>query len=414
MGYGNLGDAATQDVAIANIRKRLPGAQLIGFSFVPSDTTRRHGILCYPIRWWFPESEMTGDQAAEPKRAKRTLKSSLKSIPLVYNCAKPILDFVREALFWMRSYKTVRGLDLLIISGGGQLSDLWRGPWSHPYAIFKFCLLTKIAGKKLYILNVGAGPLEHRLSRMFAKCAVQLADYRSFRDDESEKLLRSLGVKVKTHVYPDLAYALEVEEPLKNVRRVSMPVVGINPIGFCDPRNWPRKDNAVYQEYLRKIARFSVWLMEHGYKLRVFTNDASLDKYAIEDLKSQLRSRLASDLFGEIFWSASENVKDLLHEMSEFDFVVTSKYHGIVFSHVLGKPVISLSYGRKMDCAMQAMGQGPFNASVERFDVDWLIQAFRSLVDSSESIKRESGAAVKAYAAQLSQQFDCLFLPNGS
>jgi polysaccharide pyruvyl transferase WcaK-like protein len=35
--------------------------------------------------------------------------------------------------------------------------------------------------------------------------------------------------------------------------------------------------------------------------------------------------------------------------MLEFDFVVTSKYHGIVFSHVLGEPVILSSYRRKMD-----------------------------------------------------------------
>ena len=64
MGYGNLGDAASQDVAIANIRKRLPEAQLIGFSFVPADTTARHGIPCYPIRWWYPSSANTETPAA--------------------------------------------------------------------------------------------------------------------------------------------------------------------------------------------------------------------------------------------------------------------------------------------------------------------------------------------------------------
>jgi polysaccharide pyruvyl transferase WcaK-like protein len=264
-------------------------------------------------------------------------------------------------------------------------------------------------------LNVGAGPLDHRLSKLFAKYAVQLADYRSFRDNESQKLVRSLGVKAKTLVYPDLAYGLEVAE-LQNSspRSSSMPVVGINPIGFCDPRNWPRKDGAVYHDYLEKITRFSVWLLQQGYKLRMFTTEVSLDKHAMEDLKTQLRARLAPELFNRIFWGASENVRDVLHEMSEFDFVVTSKYHGIVFSHVLRKPVISLSYGRKMDFAMQAAGQGRFNANIERFDLDWFIKAFRSLADDREIIKRESAAAVNAYAAKLSEQFDSLFLPDRS
>jgi hypothetical protein len=49
MGYGNLGDAATQDVVIANIRKRIPNAELVGFSLIPSDTLQRHGIPSYPI-----------------------------------------------------------------------------------------------------------------------------------------------------------------------------------------------------------------------------------------------------------------------------------------------------------------------------------------------------------------------------
>src|ERR1700740_3156817 len=91
MGYGNLGDAATQDVAIANIRKRLPDAQLIGFSLVPSDTTMRHGIPCYPIGWWHPESAKKGVSSADSNKTKSGLKAILKGIPLVSRLVKPLL-----------------------------------------------------------------------------------------------------------------------------------------------------------------------------------------------------------------------------------------------------------------------------------------------------------------------------------
>ena len=344
------------------------------------------------------------------------LKSSLKSQPFFYVWAKPIADFAREALFWVRSYRTLRSLDLLIISGGGQLDDLWHGPWSHPYTLFKFSLLAKLARKKLYFLNVGAGRLEHPLSRFFARWAVRLADYRSFRDHDSQELVRSLGVKAETYVYPDHAYALEVEDYLKSTPcGSSMLVVGLNPTGFCDPRFWPRKDDSVYQEYLEKITRFAVWLLEQGYNLRVFTTDTSGDRYAIEDLKARLRAQLSSpELVSQVFRGASQNVSDVLREMSEFDFVVASKFHPIIFSHLLRKPVISLSYHRKMDFAMRAVGQGHFCADIERFDVDWLIKAFRLLVTESASIKSAYAAAVEARAARLSQQFDSLFLPDKS
>jgi polysaccharide pyruvyl transferase WcaK-like protein len=414
MGYGNLGDAAIQDAVIANIQKRLPNTRIVGFSFVPDDTVQRHGIPTYPIQWWYPTLTVTESQPADKPTFKSTLKSALKNIPLIYPLAKRFLNLLREAAFWLRSYWVLRTLDLLIISGGGQLSELWGGPWSHPYKIFQFSLLTKAARKKLYFLNVGAGPLKHPLSRFFIKCALRSADYRSFRDADSEELIRSLGVKAKTHVYPDPAYALEVEERLeKTPPSGSMPTVGLNPFGFCDPRIWPRKDASLYHEYLEKITYFSQWLLDQGYTLRLFTTEMSVDRYAIEDLKARLLSRLVSpDVVSQVFPTPAESVKDLLHQMSQFDYIVTPKFHGIVFSHLLRKPVIALSYGRKMDVAMRAVGQERFCADVERFDVLWLERAFLALVAESASIRLRSGAEVETRAAKLSQQFDGLFLPN--
>lgn len=414
MGYGNLGDAATQEAVIANIKKRLPNARLIAFSLVPEDTTKRHGIPCFPILRWAPSLEQVGNQGDRPadKRfLKSRLKSALKNSRIFYAWAKPALESVREVLFWMRSYRAVRSLDLLIISGGGQLSELWHGPWSHPYTIFKFSLLSKLAGKKLYILNVGAGPLKHSLSRFFVKCVVELADYRSFRDQESEDLIRSVGVKSETHVYPDSAYALEVGDHLRSTDRSnSKPTVGLNLIPYCDPRVWPRKDAAVYDEYLAKLTRFSARLLELGYDLRVFTTEMSLDQPAMEDLKTRLLSKFSPQLVNRVFPPASWGVQDVLEQMSEFDFIVTSKFHGIIFSHLLRKPVIALSYHRKMDVVMQAVGQARYCASIERFDVDWLTEAFESLVHASSSIKLASAEAAEARAAALSEQFDGLFL----
>jgi polysaccharide pyruvyl transferase WcaK-like protein len=411
MGYGNLGDAAVQESVIANIKKRLPGARLVGFSLIPDDTIARHGIPCHPILRWHPRLQESGEPVHGHALAETSLKSKLKNTRLVYVWAKPALEFVREMKFWMRSYRALRGLDLLIISGGGQLSESWRGPWSHPFTIFKFCVLAKLARKRLYFLDVGAGPLKHPLSRFFAKCAVQLADYRSFRDEESQTLVRGLGVTCETHVYPDPAYALEVGDLLVARRTNELPIVGLNPIGFCDPRVWYHKDAATYQAYLEKLAQFSIWLLDHGYDLRVFTNEISVDLQAIEDLRARLLPRLPPDMLSRVFPSPSKGVDDVLQQMSGFDFVVTSKFHGIIFSHLLRRPVLALSYHDKMDVAMREVGQDRFCADIERFDVDWLISAFRGLVDGSAGIQHATAAAVKARAARLSEQFDSLFRP---
>lgn len=413
MGYGNLGDAATQDVVIENIRKRIPNVRLVAFSQVPDDTVRRHGVPCYPISWSNPPLANNENSEVSKVSHQSTLKSALKQTPFIYRWTKRFVDLLREARSWVRSYRILRDLDVLIISGGGQLTDLY-GPWSHAYSIFKFSLLTKIAGKRLFFLSVGAGPLKHSVSRFFANWAVRLADYRSFRDNDSQELMQSLGVTAETHVVPDAVYGLDVTHLSRRASpHPSMPVVGINPMGFCDPRVWPRKDSVAYQEYLDKIVRFSIWLLKSGYDLRIFSTDMITDRFAIEDLKSQLSSTFSTERLAEIFPRTGETVSNVLRDMSDFDYVVTSKFHGIIFSQVLGKPVISLSYGKKMDSAMQVVGQGRFNAKIEGFDLDWLIRGFRSLVDDSDNIRRESGTAVHAYAMKVSQQFDKLFLTGG-
>lgn len=415
MGYGNLGDAAVQESVIANIRKRLPNTQFVGFSLIPGDTTKRHGIPAYPILRWYPRLEPAGTQATDRETVKSTLKSVLKRAPRLYALAKLPLEAVREVVFWARSYRALRTLDLLIISGGGQLGELWRGPWSHPYTILKFSLLAKLARRKLYFLNVGAGPLRHPLSRVFVRWAVGCADYLSFRDDDSADLIRSLGVKSKIHVYPDPAYALDVGNHARSVpRNSSTPVVGLNPIGFCDSRIWPRKNDLAYHEYLRKITQFSVWLLMQGYDLRVFTTDPSVDGLAIDDLRAQLSLRLTPEMLNRAFGPPAWGVDDVLQVMSACDFIVTPKFHGIIFSQLLGKPVIALSYHRKMDVAMREVDQGRFCADIERFDSDWLTAAFLALTDESSGIRMAQETAVGARVATLTRQFDNLFLNDAS
>ena len=419
MGGGNLGDAAIQDSVIANIRSRLPAAGIVGFSFVPADTVKRHGIPCYPITRHSGKSEHAGGHSVV---VESTLRRALKDLPALRALARPVAEVVREALFLARTYRVLRSLDLLIMSGGGQLCELWGGPWAHLCNLFKFSVLARLAGKRLYFLNVGAEPLEHWLSRFFAGFAVRLADYVSFRDDYSRTLVRSLGVKAKAHVSADPAYALDVTNYLAAAPgESSKPTVGINPIGYCDPRIWPHKDQSVYEAYLEKLATFSLWLLEQGYCLKMFTTSAAVDKYAVADLKRQLLERVPSgESIGGPFESSGDRVKEavcgsvteVLKEMAACNFIVTSKYHGVVFSHMLRKPVIALGYQKKIDVAMQAVGQEQFCTSIETFETEWIIRAFRSLIQSREAIKSREAAAVAAYADTLRNQFDELFSPG--
>src|SRR5215471_14220530 len=228
MGYGNLGDAATQEALIANIKKRLPDADIVGFSLNPNDTMMRHDIVSYPITFWHPGLDKSREPSTDDAKAQSQLKPNLKKIPIISKVAKGALHFLREVAHLYKSFSILRSLDSLIIAGGGQLAELWRGPWSHPYNVFKFSMLTKLANRQLFFINVGAGPLDSFLGRFFVKCSIHLADYVSFRDVPSQTLVYQLNVKRQTHVYPDSAYALDLAEyEDRELTKRSRPLVGI-------------------------------------------------------------------------------------------------------------------------------------------------------------------------------------------
>ncbi len=414
MGYGNLGDAATQEALIANIKTRLPDANIVGFSLNPDDTKKRHNILCYSITHWHPGLNKTRQAGTDGRNSRSRLKSILKKIPVFSAMALCARNLLWELAHLGRSFKVLRSLDSLIIAGGGQLCELWRGPWSHPYNVFKFSVLTKLANRKLLFLNVGAGPLNSSLSRTFVRWSVRLADYVSFRDVESQTLVHGLGVQRQTHVFPDSAYALDISEyEIGNAVRVSRPLVGLNPIGFCDPRIWPRKDVCTYSRYLDNLAAFSLWLLSQDYRLRIFSGEVSVDVYALEDLKNRLLLKnLPPAGINEVCVPPSENVRDLMAVMSECDFVVTSKFHGVVFSHLLAKPVIALSYHKKIDDLMRTVGHSQYCMNIESFDDEGLKAAFIALVEDAQDLKSKFRRTTGSYATALKAQFDELFLPK--
>lgn len=452
MGWGNMGDAAVQDSFIINIRKRLPEARFIGFSLYPEDTRRRHNIVSYPIRWWYPEWKAGEHPSSNASEGKSRLRSRLRRWRTLYALAKTIHDSGRELAHLMRSYKVLKSLDLLIISGGGQLSEL-HGDLT--YNVFKFCALAKLGNKAVYVVGVGAELLKKPWNKFFTRWTIRLSDHASFRSNESQAVVRRLGAKKQTYVCPDPAYALNVpeyvisktsrefgrSEALELLRGLGVEAenhielcpfrsdreqeehtaalsgsttakVGLNPMGFCDPRRWPRKDSKAYAEYLDKLAELSVWLLTHGYGLEIFTSDILTDLFAIEDLKKRLLHRAEAALVSQVVFRPLPVLKDLLVQMSTFDFVITSKFHGVIFSHLLMKPVIALSYSAKIDHLMRAVGHDRYCLKIEQFDVETLIGVFKSLVDEKDRLRALFAEISAEYAERVRAHFDDLFGPE--
>lgn len=414
-GGGNLGDEGTQAAVIQNIRRRWPTASIVGLTMNPEDTQRRHGIPAYPIRrrtWsmgFRPES-----RTPLQTRAQRLFGAHRVAFAFVRAAYAAIVrlpsSIVQELAFLIRSIRIVRSLDLLVVNGGGQLTE-WGGPWTFTYTVFKWVQMARLARVRCIFVNIGAGPLTRPLSKWFARRALTLATYASFRDERSRALARAIGFTRESQVFPDTVYSLDVESTRSNSGRRPGPglVVGVAPMPYRDPRAFPdhNKDQATYDQYIATMAGFTTWLTERGCRVVLFGSDIGVDPLAIDDLETAVR-RLGAPA-AAIARVRTRSVEELLTHMAAMDCVVTCRFHGVVFAHLLNKPVIAVSHHPKVATLMTDIGLSKFCVDIDRCDVPSLTSRFVALAEDREEIARRMTDVRATYRQQLAVQFDELF-----
>jgi polysaccharide pyruvyl transferase WcaK-like protein len=98
--------------------------------------------------------------------------------------------------------------------------------------------------------------------------------------------------------------------------------------------------------------------------------------------------------------------------MAGFDYVITSKFHGVVFSHLLAKPVVAISYHVKIDDLMRNVGDSQYCLNIESFDSASLRRAFTELAENSSAMSMKCSQVATIRADSLNRQFDDLFVPK--
>jgi polysaccharide pyruvyl transferase WcaK-like protein len=411
VGGGNLGDEATLETIASNIKQRWPIAEIVAFSMNPDDTEARHGIKSYPLRrkrWGI---------GYRPVETKATFKEDMKALARKHKAIFYLLAMVRlpseafrELSFLVSSRRKVKSLDLLIVSGGGQLTGR-DGPWGFPYTILKWIVLARSAGVRCIFLNVGAGPLSHPLAKFFARRALFSAEYVSLRDNKSQALVREIGFTGESRVFPDSVYSLESAATNANPpEQGSRPIVGFAPMPYPDQGGAPtERDQILYNAFIVKLAGFGSWLASQSYALTLFGTDIGVDPQAIKDLQKTLQDQevICSPQYGINY--PVESVRDLLATMSGLDYVVTCRFHGVVFAHLLNKPVLAIAHHPKVAELMSDLELSAYCVDIRDFDPNLLAERFALMVARTEEIKARMAARLTGNRQLLRRQFDELF-----
>jgi polysaccharide pyruvyl transferase WcaK-like protein len=429
-GGGNLGDDGTMEAVIQNIKSRWPDADLCGFSMNPDDTQARHGIAAYPIR---SRTWSLGGHTPAPVSGPASLKDRLKILahkyPFVFR-ALSVMNTVfrrvpgtiwKEIVFLARAFRIVRSFDLFVITGGGQFLDSsggpWKfvgGPWLFPFTIYKWLVLAKLANVRRIVLNSGAGPLVHPLTRLLVRQSISLADYVSFRDEHSRVLAQQIGFHGYIPVLPDSVYALSLPTlPAKSPGTGNRLVVGMSPMAYGDPRLSPEHDPAIYNSYIQNFASFAGRLMDHHHYIKLFCSDLGIDPPAADDVEKILKGRTNGQKTSAGQYLARVDHKttsDLLRNMSSMDYVVTCRFHGIVFAHLLNIPVLAISHHPKMTGLMSELGLTKYCIDIRSLDAARLTDIFMAMMEDRCEIKGRMADRLSSYKKRLSAQFDQLFL----
>ena len=440
-GFGNMGDAALVDAAIAGFKRHIPDVELCGICQHPENAELMHAIPMHSIYRIYPrlakpakpngqpgsgqgsgqqDSNQSSQQAGShnkpnkpgspPPSLKNKIKQVLKANPATHQSAKlartgfrKLEQMLAELKFMVGIYKTVKNLDLIAMPGSGQLNEEWGGPWRYPYSLFRWCLIARLAGCKIAFLSVGAGTVESAWGRFFCRSALRLAQYKSFRDENTRQVVEGLGVYDGV-VVPDLAFslALNEEQPQAELER-SKPVVGINAISYCDPRSWYEKDQRRYDEYIAKLAGFCGWLIESGYRIHFVPNEIRMDNWVIDDVLASMGRPQQGD--EDLVRPETLSYRDVYQNLSQCDYVIASRFHGLLFSFLSCTPIITLAFHFKLSALAKALGQQEYTLDIGQFQQAQLQQCFERLVHNADSVKATIADRVAPYPQRVDAQF---------
>jgi polysaccharide pyruvyl transferase WcaK-like protein len=388
-GRTNFGNESTLRAILDSLRRLAPDAEFNCICTGPETAAAAYHIGAVPSR----------NYVVKPWALRN---------PLARLARKIVVGIPSEVYRWLESVKTLWGTDALIVPGTGLLTDSHTFFHWGPYDMFRWSIAAKLCGCKLLFVSVGAGPFHTRLGRFFIKTALSLADFRSYRDQSTQQALEGIGFPAgNDRVYPDLAFSLsETLVPRGGgTRRL---VVGLGLMEYAGKYSVERHTSAVHREYLETLVEFVRWLLANEYNVRLLIGDL-VDTPVTEEFKMLLKERSVTYDEGRIIDEPVASVEDLLAQIAATDFVVATRFHNVLLSLLLNRPVIAISFHHKCSSLMSQMGMAEYCQDINGLEVDRLIDQFRQLQQNAGTVKRLIQEKAATCRDALDEQYGMIF-----
>ena len=381
----NLGDTAIQTAVMSALRARRPNVEFVGVCTDPADAVRTFGLTALHVSGF--------GHAIDP--------SSLDLVtgdrgPDLWERAPLPLRLIAAAV---RIDRHMRGMDMLLVSGSGQIDDFWGGPWEQPFRLLAWASAARRQGKPVAFFGVGVDQLLTWLGTRLATAALSRAQLRVLRDPGSLHALRQTGFAAECDVCPDPAFHLADTGGVA-VPRAEAAFAVVSPIA----RNaWPGNLATSYERYLTALAAAADHLQQCGLEVRFVCSQTRMDPPIVPLIQNAMRGNAAATRT-----ITPTSVDHYLREVRGADIVVASRLHALILALVVGTPVVAVSYARKVAQQMADAGLSNFCLELDTLHHDALLGRVTMVLGHQDEIRSQVAATSARLRGELDVRFDRL------
>ncbi len=342
-GFNNIGDESILRTVIDNLREKLGEVDITVLSQNPAQTAEKYDV-----------------------RAAQRM-----SIPEIF--------------------KAVCRCNLLLSGGGSLLQDATS---AHSILYYLFILrLAQLMGKKTFIYSQGIGPITSQRNRRLTASVLRRTSGIVVRDSKSRDLLLEIGVPgALIHVTADPVIRVKKADTalgMDILRREGCPRrEGRLTVGWAVKSRRP--DPAFYAE-IEKCIR---WLKEE-----YDADSVLIPFFHSEDLS--VCETIAQKLDGQAGCLRRKYLsEETLSIIGCMDVLVGIRLHSLIYSAVMGVPMIGISYDPKVDSFLASIDRSAL-CDVQDFTLEKFREAFRQTVAQRGSIRRTTDGRLNELISRL-------------
>lgn len=332
-GLNNIGDEAILRGIVSGLRNYIDDAKFYVFTNNGKITQSQHCVS--PIEFPFADS---------------VLKMSVNN--LVHNRLSNLIKYINDC-------------DIFILGGGALLQDL-----KIYYLPFWLSMLyyAQFRNKKTVVYGVGAGPIDTKIGKNVCKYVLNKADVVSVRDPISKHVLEACGVNEVIQT-ADPAFSIDIS----------------------------KNENIDYGGHEEKanfmISTLYNWLHDSDkyHNLKQATEDLNIRRKLIAGIFSEICDIYKKNILfvptvkidQEGYYEIKKIIKnnnyiDVTHYRNDIDYyldlfrkphlVIGSRLHSLIFSTMVGTPIVPISYCMKTKSYLELLRLKDFYLDIENLE----------------------------------------------